>query len=86
MTPVPPGYATVDEYIARAGYICIGTCGLSRSQRLPCLEPSVLLLGCNAVKYCDPILHELKWKKWLQLRATTKLLTFPPLSGTHLYS
>ena len=35
----------IDKYLVRAGYSKIRTCGLSISQRLPCLQPSDLLLG-----------------------------------------
>ena len=35
----------IDNYLIGAGYTQIDTCGLSISQRLPCLQPSELLLG-----------------------------------------
>ena len=35
----------IDNYLVRAGYIWIHTCGLSISQWLPCPQPSEFLLG-----------------------------------------
>ena len=35
----------IDNYLVRAGYTYISTCGLLISQRLPCMQPSDLLLG-----------------------------------------
>ncbi len=40
----------VVTYLVRAIYSLIRTCGLSISLRLPCPQPSELLLGCNLVK------------------------------------